>query len=88
MSTLIFKIRKIKSVFPPGKLLKKFVDEKIVSAPRKYTEVFRKIQIKKMRFQVQKYEKYLKSKNDPERPRGAFLTIYEKFMFFLNPIKF
>ena len=56
----------LKSNFPQGRLLEKFIDRKSVSAPRKNT-VLQKIQMEKMRFQVQKYEKYLKSKNDLER---------------------
>ena len=74
MSILSFKIRKIKSDFPLGKLLGNFIDGKSVYAPRKYTEVPQKIQIEKMRFQVQKYEKYLESKNDLKRPLGAFIN--------------
>ena len=72
MSTLIFKIQKYKMDYPLGKRLKKFIDEKCVSAPRKVSDVFQKIPIEKMRFQVQKYEKYLKSKNDLKRPLGPF----------------
>ena len=62
-----------KSDYPLGKRFKKFTDGKGVSAPWKFSEVkIKKNQIEKMRFQEQKYEKYLKSKNDLKRPLGAF----------------
>ena len=73
MSILIFKIRKFKIDYLCGKRLKKFIDGKGLSAPRKDTEVPQKIQTEKMSFQVQKYEKYLKSKNYLKRPLGAFI---------------
>ena len=53
-------------------MLETYIDGICVSAPRKDTEVLQKSQLEKMRFQVQKYEKYLKSKNDLKRPLGAF----------------
>ena len=74
MTILNFKVRKIKSDFPRGKLLDFFLDGIWVSAPRKDTEVLQKNQIEKNRFQVQKYEKYLKSKTDLRRPLGAFIN--------------
>ena len=74
MSIFNFKIRNFKIVYLGGKPLKKIIDRKSVSAPRKYNEVFRKIKIKKMRFQVQKYEKYLNSKNDLKKSLGAFIN--------------
>ena len=52
--------------------VKKFIDGKWVSAPRKFSEVFQKLPIEKMRFQRQNYEKYLKSKNDIRMPLGPF----------------
>ena len=58
--------------YPYGKRLEKFIDGKAVSAHRKVSEVLKKMSIEKMRFQVQKYEKYLKSKNDLKRPLGPF----------------
>ena len=36
------------------------------------SEAFQKKSNRKMRLQVQKYEKYLESKNDLKRPIGAF----------------
>ena len=74
MSIFNFKIRNFKIVYLGGKRLQKIIDRKSVSAPRKSTEVFRKIQIKKMRFQVQKYEKNLNSKNDLKKSLGAFIN--------------
>ena len=74
MTILSFKVRKIKSDFPSGKLLDFLLDGICVSAPRKDTEVLQKIQIEKKRFQVQKYEKYSKSKTDLKRPLGAFIN--------------
>ena len=62
----------LKSNFPQGRLLEKFIDRKSVSAPRKNT-VLQKIQMEKMRFQVHKYEKYLNSKNDIKRPLRPFI---------------
>ena len=47
---------------------KKIINGKGTSARRKVSEVFQKIIIEKMQFQVQKYEKYLKSKNDFKKP--------------------
>ena len=49
---------------PLGKLLDFFLDGVCVSAQQKDTKVLQKIQIEKKRFQVQKYEKYSKSKTD------------------------
>ena len=72
MHTLNFKTRQKKTTYLCGKRLKKFTNGKYVSAPRKVSEVFQKIPIEKMRFQVQKYEKYLKSKNDIKKPLGLF----------------
>ena len=43
-----------------------------VSAPRKVSDVLEKNLIEKIRFQLQKYEKYLKSKNDIKKLLGAF----------------
>ena len=43
-----------------------------VSAPRKVSDVLEKNPIEKIRFQLQKYEKYLKSKNDIKKLLGAF----------------
>ena len=43
-----------------------------VSAPRKVSDALEKNQIEKIRFQLQKYEKYLKSKNDIKKLLGAF----------------
>ena len=74
MTILSFKVRKIKRDFPSGKLLDFLLDGICVSAPRNYTEVLQKIQIEKKRFQVQKYEKYVKSKTDLKRPLGAFIN--------------
>ena len=54
-------MRKFKSDFRRLKWLKKFNDRKGVSAPKKVSEVFQKIQYEKMRFQLQKYEKYQKA---------------------------
>ena len=51
---------------------KKIIDRKGTSALWKVSEVFQKIPIEKMRFQVQKYEKYLKSKNDLKMSLGPF----------------
>ena len=68
MSHLNFKVWEIKSDFP----LANFIDGICVSVPRKDIEVLQKIQIEKKRFQFEKYEKYLKSKNDLKRPLGAF----------------
>ena len=53
---------------------KKIVHREGFSATWKSSEVFQKIPIEKMRFQLQKYEKYLKSKNDLKRPLGAFIN--------------
>ena len=66
-----------------GKRLKKIIDRKSVSAPRKVTKVVKKNHIEKMRFQVQKYEKYLKSKNDLKRLLGAFINeLWAIYVFF------
>ena len=43
-----------------------------VSAPWKVSDVLEKNLIEKIRFQLQKYEKYLKSKNDIKKLLGAF----------------
>ena len=40
--------------------------------PRGELVIVQKFLIEKMRFQLQKYEKYLKSKNDLKRPIEAF----------------
>ena len=72
MSTLNFQIRKFKVDYPYGKRLKKLIDRKGVSAPRKASEVFKKNPIEKKWFQVEKYQKYSKSKNDVKRPLGPF----------------
>ena len=45
--------------------MRKTVDELV--------KLFKKNQIEKIRFQLQKSEKYLKSKNDLKRPLGAFI---------------
>ena len=42
------------------------------SQPRGKLGSFPKIPIEKMRFQLQKYEKYSKSKNDIKKPLGLF----------------
>ena len=80
--------RKFKIDYPEGKRLKKIIDEKDVSAPRKVSVILKQIPIEKMRFQVLKYEKYLKSKNDLKRPLGPFIKDYEQFKFFRNSVKF
>ena len=71
MSTLNVKIENVKTTYRSGKWLKKSNDGKGVSASQKVI-VFQKIPFEKMRFQAQKYEKYLKSKNDFKRPLGPF----------------
>ena len=48
MSILSFKIRKFKSDFPRGKQAKIFLDGKVVSAPQKLSDLFKKISSKKM----------------------------------------
>ena len=50
----------------------KFFDEKGDSPPQKLGDFFKKNGIKKQWFQIQKHEKYLKSKNDIKRRLGAF----------------
>ena len=51
-----------------GKTLKNFIDETVVSAPRRVSKVFETMPFDKMRFQVRKYEKYFKFKNNVKRP--------------------
>ena len=46
--------------------------EKASQPRKKVSEVFQKIQYEKMRFHLQKYEKYSKSKNDIKKPLGLF----------------
>ena len=53
-------------------MLGDFFDEKGVSAPQKLPDFFKQNRIKKQLFQIQKHEKYLKSKNDIKRRLGAF----------------
>ena len=53
-------------------MTKKFNDGEGVSAVQKVSEVFQKIIFEKMDFQLQKYEKYSKSKNDFKWPLGTF----------------
>ena len=61
------------------------------SVPQRVTEVFKKIPSEKMLFQVQKYEKHLKSKNDIKRPLGPFnkellaIQVFLKLGQFLKP---
>ena len=50
----------------------KFFDEKGDSPPQKLGDFFKKNGIKKQWFQIQKHEKYLKSKNDIKKRLGAF----------------
>ena len=61
-----------KSYFPRGKRVAKFIDGKGVPAPPKRNEVFQKKSIEKAGFYFQKFEKYLKSKNDLKMLLGAF----------------
>ena len=49
----------------------KFFDEKGDSPPQKLGDL-KKNDIKKQWFQIQKHEKYLKSKNDIKKRLGAF----------------
>ena len=53
-------------------MLGDFFDEKGVLAPQKLPDFFKKKSYKKQWFQIQKHEKYLKSKNDIKRRLGAF----------------
>ena len=55
--------------------MRKTVDELV--------KLFKKNQIEKIRFQVQKSDKYLKSKNDLKRPLGAFIKeLWAIYVFF------
>ena len=76
MSNLSFSqksgILKFKCGIPPGKRLWNFITEKGFSAPQKLSDFSKKKVIKKQWFQFQKLEKYMKSKNDINRPLGAF----------------
>ena len=72
MSISNFKIENFKTTYPYEKWLKKFNDGKGVSTTQKVSRVLQKIPIEKMRFQAQKYERYLKSKNDFKRPLEHF----------------
>ena len=74
--------------YPHGKRLKKITDRKHVSAQRKVFEVFPKIPIEKMRLQFQKFEKYLKSKNDIKKPLRPFNKESWAIYFFFNLAKF
>ena len=53
-------------------MLGEFFDEKGVSAPQKLSDFLHKIGTKKQWIQIQKHEKYLKSKNDIKKRLGAF----------------
>ena len=53
-------------------MLGELLTKKGVSAPQKLCDFFQKKGIKKQWFQIQKHEKYLKSKNDIKRRLGAF----------------
>ena len=53
-------------------MLVEFLTKKGVSAPQKLSDFFQNNGIKKQGFQIQKHEKYLKSKNDIKRRLGAF----------------
>ena len=54
----------------------------------KVSEVYKKYPIDKMWFQEQKYEKYLKSKNDIKRPLGPFNKELWAIQVFLNLLSF
>ena len=60
-----------KSDYPLGKRFKNLLTEKACQ-PSGNLGKLKKNRIEKMRFQEQKYEKYLKSKNDLKRLLGAF----------------
>ena len=66
MSIFNFRCRKLKSDDPPC------LDRKGVSALHKRSYFLKKNEIQKQKFQLQKPEKYLKSKNDIKRLLGAF----------------
>ena len=69
MIILNFKVREFKSYLPRGKLLKNFLKER--ASPPLRNLVFFFNDIKKQWFQIQKHEKYLKSKNDIKKRLGA-----------------
>ena len=50
----------------------------------KVSEVYKKYPIEKMWFQVEKYEKYLQSKNDIKRPLGPFNRVMSNLLFFMK----
>ena len=53
-----------------------------VSALQKACEVIKKIPIEKIRIQLRKYDKYLKSKTDIKKTLRPFNREYEQFIFF------
>ena len=55
-----------------GKDARSIFNEKGVSAHQKFSDFSKKMVIKKQSFQLQKHEKYLKSKNGVKKPLGAF----------------
>ena len=81
MIILIFKSGKFKSYFPRGKSLKNVLKEP-ASPPLRNLVFFQKKYIKKQWIQIQKHEKYLKSKNDIKRRLEAFKReLWTKFEF-------
>ena len=71
MIILIFKFGKFKSYFRRGKSLKNFLKEP-ASPPLRNLVFFQKKYIIKQWIQIQKHEKYLKSKNDIKTRLRAF----------------
>ena len=71
MIILNFKVRKFNCAFPRRKWLKNFLKE-TASPPLRNLVIFSKKMWQKQWFQIQKHEKYLKSKNDIKRRLGAF----------------
>ena len=68
-------------------MTQKFPDRKGVSAPQKLIDFFKKKVIQKQWSQLQKREKYLKSKNVLKRPLGVFIQdLRANFQFHISEI--
>ena len=67
-----FKFQKSELLGPIEKMARKVFDRKGISTTRKLGEMCKKNIIEKMRFQRQKHEKYLRSKNNVKKSLGAF----------------
>ena len=68
----ISKLGNLRAISPAENGSKNSMTEKASQPRKKVSEVFQKIQYEKMRFQLQKYEKYLDSKNDFKKLLGPF----------------